>query len=104
MQAKTQALHNHILDATRAIFFFGAPHNGLRISGLGAMVRDMPSDLESQPVKLLQQLREGSEFLESLKDELVDIWSRRRIISYYETVGTPTVKSVHQSQIYLIRR
>jgi hypothetical protein len=94
MQAKTQALHSHILDATRAIFFFGVPHHGMRTTELEAMVQDMSPDLESQPTKLLQQLREGSEFLESQRDELVNIWVGRRIISYYETVGTPTVKKV----------
>jgi hypothetical protein len=94
MQAKTQALHSHILDATRAIFFFGAPHDGMRTTELEAMVEDMSSDLESQPTKLLRQLREGSEFLESQRDELVDIWTGRKVISYYETVGTPTVKKV----------
>jgi len=103
MQAKSQALHSHILDATRAIFFFGAPHDGLRITELEAMVQDMSLDLESQPAKLLQQLREGSEFLESQRDELVDIWSGLKIVSYYETVDTPTVKEVQQYQIYRVR-
>jgi len=98
MQAKSQALHSHILDATRAIFFFGAPHDGLRITELEAMVQDMSLDLESQPAKLLQQLREGSEFLESQRDELVDIWIGRKIVSYYETVGTPTVKESHTNE------
>jgi len=95
IQAKTQALHNNILDATRTIFFFGAPHDGMRTTELEAMVKDISSDLESQPMKrlLLQQLREGSEFLESQRDELVDIWNGRKIISYYETVDMPTVKS-----------
>jgi hypothetical protein len=92
IQTKTQTLHSHILDATRTVFFFGAPHNGMRTTELEAMVKDMSSDLESQATKLLQQLREGSEFLESQRDELVDIWSGRKIISYYETVDTPAVK------------
>jgi len=29
MQAKTQAIHGHILDATRMVLFFGAPHDGM---------------------------------------------------------------------------
>ena len=103
MQAKTQALYSHILDATRAVFFFGAPHNGLRTAELEAMVQDMSSNPESQSIKLLQQLREGSEFLENQRDELVDIWNGRKIISYYETVRTPTVKKVqHVSNLYHI--
>jgi hypothetical protein len=64
----------------------------MRTTELEAMVKDMSLDLESQATKLLQQLREGSEFLESQRDELVDIWNGRKIISYYETVDTPTVK------------
>jgi hypothetical protein len=92
IQAKTQTLHSHILDATQTLIFFGAPHNGMRTTELEAMVKDMSSDLESQQTKLLLQLREGSESLESQRDELVDIWNGRKIISYYETVDTPTVK------------
>jgi len=94
MQAKAHELHSHILDATRAVFFFGAPHNGMRTTELEAMIEDMSSDPESQPTKLLHQLREGSEFLESQRDEIVDILKGIAIISYYETVDTPTVKKV----------
>jgi len=92
IQAKTQALHSNVLDATRTVFFFGAPHNGMRATELEAIVKDISSDLESQSTKrlLLQQLREGSEFLESQRDELVDIWNGRKVISYYETVNTPS--------------
>jgi len=57
------------------------------------MVKNMSSNLESQPTNLLlQQLREGSELLEGQRDELVDIWNGRKIISYYETVDTPAVR------------
>jgi hypothetical protein len=102
MQAKTQDLHSHILDATRTVFFFGAPHNGMRTTELEAMVKDMSSDLESesQASKLLHQLREGSEFLESQRDGLVDIWNGRKIISYYETVDTPTDGQCATSDLY----
>ena len=68
---------------------------------LEAMAKDMSSDLESQ-------LQEGSEFLESQRDELVDIWNGRKIISYYATAYTPTVKpyatDLHQSQANECRR
>jgi len=73
----------------------------MRTTKLEAMVKDISSDLESQPTKLLlQQLREGSEFLESQRDELVDIWNGRKIISYYETVDTPTVKQYAIRYLY----
>ena len=68
----------------------------MRTIELEAMIKDMPSsNLELQLTNqlLLLHLRGGSEFLESQRDdELVDIWNGRNIISYYETVDTPTVK------------
>ena len=61
---------------------------------LEAIIKNMSSNLESQLTnqQLLLQLREGSEFLESQRDELVDIWNGRKVISYYETVDTPAVR------------
>lgn len=94
VQSKSQNLHRHILDATRALFCFGAPHYGMRTEELEAMVREMCTGTESQRMKLLHQLREGSNFLESQRDELVDIWSKLKVVSYYETVATPTVQKV----------
>ena len=71
----------------------------MRTTELEAMVKDLSSnlELESQVTEVLQQLREGSEFLESQKDELVDIWNGRNIISYYETMDTPTASGLYQS-------
>ena len=51
------------------------------------MAKNISSDLGSQSVNL--QFQKGSEFLETQKDELVDIWKGRKIISYYER---PTVR------------
>lgn len=99
MQAKAQALHGHVLDATSAIFFFGTPHAGMRTDELEAMVEDMCSGVDSQSMRLLQQLRDGSEFLEAQRDGLVDIWKDRKIFSYYETVETPTVKKVQDPSL-----
>ena len=59
---------------------------------LEAIIKNMSSNLESQLTNQLLQLREGSEFLESQRDELADIWNGRKIISYYETVDTPAVR------------
>jgi hypothetical protein len=66
------------------------------------MVDDMSSDsgADIQARKLLQQLREGSEFLESQSDRLVDIWSGLQVVSYYETVPTRTVKKVSPNTFF----
>ncbi|KAF8538735.1 Alpha/Beta hydrolase protein, partial [Trichophaea hybrida] len=94
LQCKNQILNRDLFDLTSAIFFFGTPHNGLHTAELEAMVNDMASKPESTASILLQQLRQGSEFLESQADELVDIWPGRRIVSFYELLETPTVRRV----------
>ncbi|KAF8244133.1 hypothetical protein K440DRAFT_520118, partial [Wilcoxina mikolae CBS 423.85] len=67
-QSKINASHKHLLDSTRAVFFFGTPHRGLETAELEAMVGDMTSDPESSTIQLVKQLRGNSEFLENLKE------------------------------------
>jgi hypothetical protein len=99
-QSKSQKIHKHLIDATHAILFFGTPHRGLRTTELEAMLEDMSSSSESNRADLLCQLQEGSEFLETQADEVVDILGRRKVVSFYETVKTPTVQKVNRPQIY----
>jgi len=61
------------------------------------MLDDMSSTLESNRADLIAQLREGSEFLESEADALVNILSRFNVVSFYETVDTPTIKKVNKT-------
>jgi len=95
--SKSQLIHKKLLDATHAILFFGTPHRGLHTVELEAMLDVMSSILESNRADLIVQLREGSEFLESEADALVDILSRLKVVSFYETVETPTVKKVNKT-------
>lgn len=86
-----------ILNSTRAVFFFGAPHAGLNVDSLVAMVEDTvstPSDEQSARLCLLEQLRENSEFLEDQKERLIPIWEGLRIFSFCEADKTPEVKKV----------
>jgi hypothetical protein len=78
----------------KLIIFFGTPHQGLRTYDLEDMV-DAESG-ETSRLNMLKQLREGSEFLENQKDDLSYIWEeyKPKIISFYETVLTPTVQMV----------
>lgn len=43
------------------------------------------------------QLKEGSEFLENQKEDLVRIWERfnGKVVSFYETVKTPSLGKVN---------
>lgn len=100
IQSKNKSVQKHILDATRGIFFFGTPHQGLQTEELEAMVEDMSGEAETSRSMLLKQLRENSEFLEAQRDNLTDIWDGRRIVSFYETVKTPTVKKVRREDAF----
>jgi hypothetical protein len=84
------------MDSTKAIVFFGTPHEGLRTHELEKMMDAESGGYESSRHKLLEQLRDGSDFLESQKDDLSYIWGdfNPRIISFYETVKTRTVRKV----------
>lgn len=99
--SKSQLIHKDLLDATHAILFFGTPHRGLHTAELEAMLEDMSSSLESNRAELIVQLREGSEFLENEADGLVDILSRFKVVSFYETAETPTVKKVKRTLTFM---
>jgi len=68
----------------------------MRTYELEEMVDMESGGYETSRHNLLRQLREGSEFLETQKEDLSYIWEKYKpnIISFYETVQTPTVKRV----------
>jgi hypothetical protein len=68
----------------------------MRTRDLEEMVDEESDSYETSKHNLLRQLRQGSEFLENQKEELSYIWEKYKpkIISFYETVQTPTVKMV----------
>ncbi|KAF8537282.1 hypothetical protein BDD12DRAFT_982249 [Trichophaea hybrida] len=91
-QSKSKQSQRQLLDLTRAIFFFGTPHRGLQTTEIETMVEDMTRDPESSRIQLLKQLRGNSGFLETLKEEISDIWtSERQTIRFYETMKTAAV-------------
>ncbi|KAF8539839.1 hypothetical protein BDD12DRAFT_805016 [Trichophaea hybrida] len=92
IQSRSRSVHKPILDSTHTIFFFGTPHQGLRTAELEAMVEDLSGGVETARLRLLMQLRENSEFLETQRDALADIWPGRKIISFYEVEKTHVVQ------------
>jgi hypothetical protein len=80
----------------KSIMFFGTPHQGLRTYDLEEMVDAESGGYETSRHNLLKQLREGAEFLEVQKEELTYIWEeyKPKIVSFYETASTPTVRRV----------
>jgi hypothetical protein len=95
LESKSRKIYEHILNSTRALFFFGVPHQGFRTSEIEARVKDMSRDGDSSAaVMLLEKLRQNSEFLISQRNDLVDIWDKINLYSFYEKVKTPTVVQV----------
>ncbi|KAF8542396.1 hypothetical protein BDD12DRAFT_802949 [Trichophaea hybrida] len=96
IECKRNRAHTHILNATHSIIFFGTPHQGMRTYDLEEMVDAESGGHETSRHNLLRQLRDGSGFLETQKEELSYIWDewKPKIVSFYETVATPTVERV----------
>jgi hypothetical protein len=66
---------------------------------------DIETGGQESRVNLLKQLKEGSEFLETQKEDLSRIWKefQGKIVSFYEIVKTPTVQKVTRKTLYLVR-
>jgi hypothetical protein len=96
IEAKRNPSYKYLLDALHSIVFFGTPHQGMRTYDLEEMVEAESGRYETSKQNLLNQLREGSEFLENQMEELCYILEdyKPQIVSFYETVLTPTVKMV----------
>jgi hypothetical protein len=96
LKSKNGGQYKHLFDSTRAIFFFGTPHQGLEVNELLSMVEDkLPG--ETSRFELVKQLREGSNFLDTQRDDIVNLWgptSNIQIFSFYETKRTQTVTKV----------
>lgn len=55
----------------------------------------MPRDGDSSAaVMLLEKLRQNSEFLISQRNDLVDVWDKINLYSFYEKVKTPVAVQV----------
>lgn len=98
MHSRNISRYEHILKATKAIFFFGVGHQGLHgTKELEAMVMNLSDRENTARLKLVRQLNEISDFLPTLKEDLVEIWQGRKIFSFYETEFTPTVQKVRKT-------
>jgi hypothetical protein len=100
VESKRNPRHKSILDSTRGIFFFATPHQGLQTE-LNEMV---DVDSGGQRSNLMMQLKADSEFLENQKEDLIRIWAgfkQKRVISFYETVKTPSVRKVNTTSHFL---
>lgn len=94
IQSYRNRLDNSILESTHVIMFFGAPHGGLQADDLEEIVDIGAGCVQRRD--LIMQLREGSEFLETQREDLINVWKdfKGKIVSFFETVKTPSVIKV----------
>jgi hypothetical protein len=78
---------------TLGIIFFGAPHSGLHTDDLEGMIAVHSGEHRRN---LIMQLKEGSEFLETQKEDLMNVWKRfkGKLVSFFETVKTKLIQEV----------
>jgi len=78
----------NLIQSTRAIVFFGAPHRGLDTDALQTVTQDKPTQ------GMIQDLDPKSELLRSLNDKFRVLSSSFVLISCYETNETPSIREV----------
>jgi surfactin synthase thioesterase subunit len=83
-----------VMTMAYGLVFMGVPNLGLKHHQLKTMVEGRPNEDFVRDL-LVRSDGEASQFLSYLTDEFVDLNKRRRlpfqIVSYYETVSSPTV-------------
>ncbi|KAA8893236.1 hypothetical protein FN846DRAFT_963294, partial [Sphaerosporella brunnea] len=90
--------NKEILEATIGLFFFGTPHQGLRTEELERVI-DVASHKRGN---LILQLREGAEFLQTQKEDMIRVWEyvkRGKVVSFYEIRDTATVRKSNSGRL-----
>lgn len=94
LQCKHGGQYKQLFDSTRAIHFFGTPHQGLEIGEFLSMIDDL-SPGQSSRSDFIKQLQEGTNFLATQKEDIKSLWDQTpgiQIVSFYETMMTTVVK------------
>ncbi|KAF8242423.1 hypothetical protein K440DRAFT_121039 [Wilcoxina mikolae CBS 423.85] len=93
LQSKNGGQYQEIFNSTHAILFFGTPHQGLEVDDLAASIQEESRGESSRP-EFLRQLRKGSNFLRTQKEDITNLWVHSHaveIVSFYETRKTAAV-------------
>jgi hypothetical protein len=108
-QALLQSKHDHrnsnVFNSTRAIFFFGTPHQGFDDESLLQIVEGVSHGDSSAWKSFINQLDEGSNLLRTQRDDityLLDPTSDIDVISFYETKATPGLQKVSNRSSFLV--
>jgi hypothetical protein len=108
-QALLQSKHDHrnsnVFNSTRAIFFFGTPHQGFDDESLLQMVEGVSHGDSSAWKSFINQLDEGSNLLRTQRDDITYLLgptSDIEVISFYETKATPGLQKVSNRSSFLV--
>jgi hypothetical protein len=91
LTAMTLAVHDVQPQRTRV---FGVPHQGMEIKEILSVILETGGK-SSTRLDLVQQLSEGSNFLNTQWEDIVNLWptgSDIKIVRFYERRKSPTVK------------
>ncbi|KAF8534495.1 hypothetical protein BDD12DRAFT_895780 [Trichophaea hybrida] len=102
--SKSHLSRKHLLESTHAVLLFGTPFRGLHTVELEYMIQDLLSEdncYESR-LNILRKLGKDydSEWRKRLLENFPHIWEGRKVVSFYETVATPTVSKSTTTSTY----
>jgi hypothetical protein len=105
LQSKHGLQNSNVFNSTRAIFFFGTPHQGFDDESLLQMVQGV-SHGDSPAWKLfINQVDEGPDLLRTHRDDisyLLGLTPDIEVISFYETKATPGLQKVSNRTSFLV--
>jgi hypothetical protein len=107
-QALLQSKHDrnsNVFNSTRAIFFFGTPHQGFDDESPLQIVEGVSHGDPSAWKSFINQLDEGSNLLRTHRDDITYLLgptSDIKVISFYETKATSGLQKVSNRSSFLV--
>jgi hypothetical protein len=105
LQSKHDQRNNNVFKSTRAIFFFGTPHQGFDDESLLQMVEGVSHGDSSAWKSFISELDEGSNLLRTQRDDITYLLgptSDIEVVSFYETKATPGLQKVSNRSSFLV--
>jgi hypothetical protein len=86
-----------IFQAVQAVFFFGAPHRGMRVDDLAEMAEELSAD---HGMSIVDYLREHSGQLAKDLSSFITLAADVQIVSFYETLMSQKLQKAKVNDIY----
>jgi hypothetical protein len=105
LQSKLDHRNSNVFNPTRAIFFFGTPHQGFDDESLLQIVEGVSHGDSSAWKSFINQLDEGSYLLHTQRDDITYLLGSTLdidVISFYETKATSGLQKVSNRSSFLV--